>query len=48
VRFLYRRDRSISTPAYCHGILIALANISVVIVLIFWRVLAAFPPYLSW
>jgi len=48
VRFLYRRDRSIGTAAYCHGILISLASISVVIVLILWRVVATFPPYVSW
>jgi CubicO group peptidase (beta-lactamase class C family) len=48
VRFLYRHDRSIGTAAYCHGVSIALASISVAIVLILWRVLATFPPYVSW
>jgi hypothetical protein len=31
-----------------HGVLIAAASLSVLIVLIFWRVLASFPPYVSW
>jgi hypothetical protein len=34
--------------SYAHGVLIALSGISVVVVLILWRVLAAFPPYFSW
>jgi CubicO group peptidase (beta-lactamase class C family) len=48
VRFMYSRDRSLTVAAYGHGMLIAAANMSVVIVLILWRVVAAFPPYVSW
>jgi CubicO group peptidase (beta-lactamase class C family) len=31
-----------------HGLLIAVSGISVVAVLVLWRVIAAFPPYFSW
>jgi CubicO group peptidase (beta-lactamase class C family) len=47
VMFLVGRG-SISRAAYVHGVLIAVAGLNVVLVLILWRVLAAFPPYLSW
>jgi CubicO group peptidase (beta-lactamase class C family) len=48
VGFLVYRDRSIGRTAYAHGILIAAANLSVVAVLILWRVVASFPPYFGW
>jgi CubicO group peptidase (beta-lactamase class C family) len=48
VNFLLSRDRSMSRAAYGHGILIAAANLSVIGVLVLWRVIGAFPPYLSW
>jgi CubicO group peptidase (beta-lactamase class C family) len=48
VNFVHLRDPSSSGSAYGHGILIAAANMSVVVVLILWRVVATFPPYMSW
>jgi CubicO group peptidase (beta-lactamase class C family) len=48
VLFMRSRDRFLSSAAYSHGMLIAAANVSVVVVLILWRVIAAFPPYGSW
>ena len=47
VMFLAGRG-SIGRAAYVHGVLIAAAGLSVILVLILWRVLAAFPPYLNW
>ena len=46
--FLGSRDRAISRAAYGHGVLLSVAAIGVVVVLILWRVLGSFPPYVSW
>ena len=48
VNFVVPRDRSLSRAAYGHGVLIAASGVSVLAVLLLWRVIAAFPPYLSW
>jgi CubicO group peptidase (beta-lactamase class C family) len=48
VAFFVDRKGSLSRLAYAHGALIAAAGVSVVLVLILWRVAAAFPPYVSW
>jgi CubicO group peptidase (beta-lactamase class C family) len=41
-------DRPMHRASYAHGVLIAISGVSVVAVLILWRVIAAFPPYFSW
>jgi hypothetical protein len=46
--FFEDRTESISRLGYGHGVLIAAAGVGVVAVLMLWRVLGAFPPYLSW
>jgi hypothetical protein len=48
LRFLLSRTESMRPVALAHGVLIAAASLCVIIVLIFWRVIASFPPYLSW
>jgi CubicO group peptidase (beta-lactamase class C family) len=48
VKFAAPRDGSMSRAAYGHGVLIAAAGVSVVAILILWRVIAAFAPYYSW
>jgi hypothetical protein len=41
-------DGPIRRASHIHGVLIAVSGVSVVAVLILWRVIAAFPPYVSW
>jgi len=41
-------DGPVHRASYVHGVLIAISAVSVVAVLILWRVIAAFPPYFSW
>lgn len=41
-------DGPMGRASHVHGVLIAVSGISVVAVLILWRVIAAFPPYFSW
>ena len=48
VQFARSSDGIIRRAALGHGMLIAAANMSVVLVLILWRVIASFPPYVSW
>jgi CubicO group peptidase (beta-lactamase class C family) len=48
LRFARSRAGSMSGAALSHGVLIAGASLGVVLVLIFWRVIASFPPYVSW
>jgi CubicO group peptidase (beta-lactamase class C family) len=48
LRFALARTETLRRRALAHGVLIGLANLSVVIVLILWRVIGSFPPYMSW
>jgi CubicO group peptidase (beta-lactamase class C family) len=48
LRFAVVRTESLRPIMFAHGVLIAAASLSVFIVLIFWRVIASFPPYVSW
>jgi CubicO group peptidase (beta-lactamase class C family) len=46
--FFFACEPRLGRIGAAHGALIALADLSVVIVLLFWRLLAAFPPWISW
>ena len=48
LQFLLLRTESMRPAELAHGVLIAAASLCVFIVLIFWRVIASFPPYVSW
>ncbi len=41
-------DGTMGCASHVHGLLIAVSGISVAVVLILWRVIAAFPPYFIW
>jgi len=41
-------DPPMHRASHAHGVLIAISGVSVVAVLILWRVIAAFPPYFNW
>jgi hypothetical protein len=46
--FLIRRDPPMGRVSFGHGLILALAAVAVVVALLFWRVLGAFPPWVSW
>jgi hypothetical protein len=48
ITFFRARGTPIGRLSYAHGALVAAAAIAVVVVVLSWRVLGAFPPYLMW
>jgi CubicO group peptidase (beta-lactamase class C family) len=48
VAFFLKRNAPIGRVSYAHGVLVALADVAIVVVLLAWRVLGAFPPWISW
>jgi CubicO group peptidase (beta-lactamase class C family) len=48
LRFALTRTEPLRPARLAHGVPIVAASLSVLIVLIFWRVIGSFPPYVSW
>jgi len=48
LRFFRARDAAIGRVSFSHGIVLAAAGGALVVVILAWRVLGAFPPYFSW
>lgn len=48
VKFLRQRDTNLGWVRLSHGLMMSAAAFAVPVVLLFWRVLGAFPPHLSW
>lgn len=47
-RFFLRRSEPVGWVSYAHGTLIAVAGLALFVILALWKVLLAFPPYVSW